>query len=105
MRASSQRREAADGPLMALVNVVRECASPEETTSGRERGGGWSSPYYIRVAKNTYLREWIGSPLGPGGCCVLLRLRLIFLGLLRLATLLHWGLPLCALPTPPYALK
>jgi len=53
MRASSQRREAADGPLMALVNVVRECASPEETTSGRERGGGWSSPYYIRVAKNT----------------------------------------------------
>ena len=30
MRASSQRREAADGPLMALVNVVRECASPEE---------------------------------------------------------------------------
>jgi len=29
------------------------CASPEETTNGRERGGGWSSPYYIRVAKNT----------------------------------------------------
>jgi hypothetical protein len=28
------------------------CASPEETTFGRERGGGWGSPYYIRVAKN-----------------------------------------------------
>ena len=43
MRASSQRREAADDLLMALVNVVRE-----------PRGDGdWCSPYYIRVAKNT----------------------------------------------------
>ena len=38
MRACSQRREAADDPLMALVNVVRE---PRGDDSGRERGGGF----------------------------------------------------------------
>ena len=39
MRASSQRREAADDPLVALVIVVREPRGDDETTSGQERGG------------------------------------------------------------------
>jgi hypothetical protein len=49
MRASSQRREAADDPLMALVSVVREPRGDDQ----RPGTGWWLAPYYIRVAKNT----------------------------------------------------